>query len=453
MAKLSPDEFIPDEPVKLAPEEFVPDEVVQAPAAEPSNLSKMAGFIKKAAGTAHSIQTAPQRVVSGWLTGADEPLTKELSPDQPVGAAIRGVGNGFAFGAMPKINGAAAAFEGFPFRLPNLDAYEPAKKQAEHDDDYSREQQPFAYGGGEIAAAVASPNPFGKLGAGLGAAGKVAGRVAGASGQGGLYAAASSRAPSWSGSEGQPGVAEELAQGSGIGGAFGAAVEPVTALHRGLGALKQQGAKRAETLNADLLQKDFSSERGRLGGVTTGTKTDLRDAELFAKDGDIDPEIRRTLEEWLTGEQAKLTKNTTARSLSERLPQRQGEMDQARAAMDVAKDRASPQGVRDATSEYLGKSTLVEDVAPRVDRLIGNKMVSSIAEFGGAPIQTVKNLGKNPRFQFKAGKTGEALMAPLAGAANMSVNPATRSLADYLQKKPDDEREEDAADFYSRGGK
>lgn len=434
-------------------------------APEPSRLQRAANFIRRGASTFADLHTAPFRVARGWLTGADEPLTKELSPDQPTGAAIRGFGNGLAFGTMPALHGAVAAVQD-PANL--RAAYVKGRDQARHDDDFASEQQPFAYGGGQVVGAVATPNPFGKLGAGGNAAVRVAGRIASASGQGGLYALGSSRADSWSGEEGKPGMAQDLVEGSGVGGALAAAAEPISGLSRYFSGVKNRAAA-AERGNIFEKQSDLVDVRGSSkGGETSTAMKQFDHIEAMATDPAASPEDKAWALEFMAGPAWADLKRQVYSNVRERAGGIGPRLTHSDALLEDAQRGMKPEAIDAATKASLDKSTIRHDVLPRAGRILGRVLPGAsisgqIAQSTGAPVTTIDNLiNKTPTFTHRVGQVGEAMTAPFAGAANASIRPLTETLDDYLQERPpelvpmeDEERQAEAAAHFSQeqGGK
>lgn len=485
MAKLDPSEFVPDEPSKLDPSEFVPDEPIRAqPVPEPSRLEKVANILRGLNQARADLYAAPARIVGDVLAAKGEDsqnnaLTKEFSPERPTGALLNSLGTGYSWGALPKLKGAVAAMQEGSARIspftgdeqitrPDLSfmdgvkaRYKAERDYAYRDEDRAKKAQPYVWYPGMVASTVASPNPFNKLGVGIKAAegagklsrlaaagGRMSGRLASAAGQGELYAAGSSRKEDWAGK------AQDIAEGGTIGGLVGAVAEPISGLGRYFKGLMDTGSKRANAMVGSERAADLASETGRLGGVTTGVKTDLRDAPVYASDLDIEPEIRQGLADWATNEQAKALKNAAARNLLKRLPTRLGQIEQAEGAVSAAEQRATPEAVAAGTQEYLGPvNVLAKEVLPRADRLArsampGMSITGQIAQSTGAPVTTLKNLVNAPGVQYWAGKLGGAATRPPGYLASKAVSPLSR----YLEgQDPDEDRKKKAADGFVAG--
>ncbi len=446
---------------------------------EPTRMEKIAGFLKKAPGAvmraAEDVNATPIRVLAGGLE-------RELGPDQPTGAALRGFGHGASYGVVDKLRGvhgavdeAAKRLSPIPFRPEDQEfpkesffgaigkRYAQERDASYHEQDVADAKQPVISGLSKVAGAVATPNPFSKLGAGIkaaegaglaargaAAAGRFSGRLAAGAGQGEIYGLGSSRAPDLKGKF------VDTAQAGGIGMGVAAAAAPVSALAKYMGGIRASGAEAQEALQSKLAQKDVMSERGRFGSLSKEPLAAYRtlDSEIAA--GAATPEQAAEYAAFKSSPLGVSTRQRAIANLLKMLPGHEGQMVEAEGAFGAASANAEPAAVKAATDAKLGESVIKNDILPRIDRLVGNKALSMIGEFGGAPITTTKNLLKTPTFQHRVGQVGEAAAAGISSGittAGKAAQPVLNSspLADYLRPMDEEERKKKSTEAFEAG--
>lgn len=419
-----------------------------APVVPPSRLARLAEVIRSAPQAMRDMQLAPLRMVMNPAA--------ELSPQGQTGAAVRGFGHGASFGLTDELRGVSGAVDEIgarfsPFESRSIEQTRPSqsfmdavsgryredRNAARHEEDQAGNTHPLVHGGAEIGGMIATPNPFSKLAA----AGR-AGRLASAAGQGELYAGGSSRASD------AGGIAKDVATGGGVGLMAGAAAEPVGALARWFSGLKNKGAAATGAKVGSDAAKDFASERGRLGGVTSGTETDFVTAEKIIASPIAPPELKARAQAIIDSDMGKQTRLSAWENTLDRIPSRLGQIGEARGAMEAASAATEPAAVAAATQARLDQSVLKTQILPRVDRLARSAIPGltpggAFAQATGAPVTTVNNLLKAPEFQHRVGQIGEAMTKPVAGAAEKAGG-----LSEYLMS--DEDREEEAAANYTK---
>ncbi len=250
MAKIPAGAIIEDEQPRgrqmIPPDAVIGDESASAVAAAPAGgyeKSKLDRLVEAIKGAPAMLNQARTSLMTAPINLALDPKA-ELGPNGGLGSILRGQGEGFGYGFVPKLRGVDAAGEEALSRINPLESkglgpqgtrpsqslsdalagrYNEEKHAAEHENDVSAQSQPGLYYGSQLGSAVAAPNPFGKLAA-LSTGSKLVnagGRIASAAGQGALYTAGAER-----GGE-LDDYLNSVPKGALVGGALGTAGEVV----------------------------------------------------------------------------------------------------------------------------------------------------------------------------------------------------------------------------------
>lgn len=437
-------------------------QIDQAPA--PSRMDRLLSALKGAAGEQQYAQTAPLRLMMN--------PEAELSASGQTGAALRGVLHGGTFGFSDELRGLSGAKDEAVARGANaltggskvpgpsfVDAlkarYRNDRDTARAEEDTSAKAFPATHGAAEVVSMAATPNPFGKLAA----AGRV-GRVAASAGAGELFGLGASR------SADAPGILRDTAEGGawGLGGAaVGEGAGAVAA--KGKGIMKNAAAEQAAK-EESALSKDVASERGRLGGISGGVLGDFDRAEAMLSNPAATAAQKAKAIAFIDSPEGQRLRQISYDNLNERLPGRMNETNEARGAYDAAVQRNTPATAEALAAEKL-KGGMWSEAKPRLMRIaqrtiptaaglaIGHgagPLGMAAGGIGGAiigaamghPGTTLANMAKAPAFRYGAGKALRTIAAPAAETG------APQGLEQWLQKKPDDEREAEGADFFTK---
>ncbi len=316
---------------------------------------------------------------------------------------------------------------------PLISAYRAHRDQRRHDDEVSNTASPDAFGLSQFAGAAAVP--IGKVG--------LAGRLAQGGGYGAAFGLGGSGADLTKG-EVKPAL-RDAGEGAVVGLATSALAEPVMAAGRYATALKARGKAGEVEAVGKAASRDFAAERGGLGADSRGTLTKLETADKILASPIASPEMKAQAQAFVDSELGRQTRLTAWQNTLDDLPNQMGQMEQRRGAMDAARAAAEPGAVEATAMQNLGESVIQKEILPRADRLVGNKALSMIGQFGGAPITTTKNLLKSPHMQYRTGQVGEAIAGPMSVAGKALQPGGTQSLQDYLRPKDD----EDAAAWFT----
>lgn len=450
MAVPADDGFIPDD------DGFVPD---PAPVKQ-SRFDRVVSAIKSAPG--HAVRLGAKGLLYQQRAEADPVWAAKDLTDFSVGgtgdAAVRGYGKGASAGFIDELDGAVGAVADVGRTVlnpqsgpliknaangenPLIASYRTHRDQRKHDDAVSQAASPDAFGVGQFAGAASMP--MAKAG--------IAGRLAQGTAYGGLYGLGESDADL---TKGQTGPAlRDMGEGMALGFATSAVAEPVMAAGRYSSALKARGKEAEIAAVSKAKTKDFASERGGLGSDSRGTLTRLETADKILASPLATPEMKAQAQAFLDSDLGKQTRLTAWQNTLDDLPSQMGQMQERRGAMDAAAAAAEPAAVEATAMENLNQSVFQKEIIPRADRLMGNKLLSMIGQFGGAPITTTKNLLKAPRMQYRAGQIGEAVAAPMSVAAKATQSGGTQLLEDYLRPKDDEERQEQGAAWFTSGSR
>lgn len=395
------------------------------------------------------LDTIATQTIPGYPL-AREAVAGDFGPKTSLGAGLRGFGHGASFGFTDELQGLVGAQDELGGRLssvlagpndpwsvrqtraqmPLLDAlngrYREERDAARHDEDVAAAEHPVIHGSAEMAGAVATPNPFKGLGGG-----KLLGRLAGYAGMGELAGAGMSRA------EDAGDIASDAERGGGFGLAAGAGGEALGVPMRWIAGkargLRDLGASRAESAIASKATKDMASERGRLGGFSAAGLRSIERAEEIASSSAATPEQQAAARAWLQSPEAIALKQTAFDNVLAALPGQRSQIEQGRAAYEVAAAAAEPSAVQAETAKYLNGSVLTNDVLPRAEKYasrmapgaigeaLGGAHGANLAGAIGAPGTALGNFVRVPRVQFRAGQAGDALFG---GAASLTTTPA-----------------------------
>lgn len=333
-----------------------------------------------------------------------------------------------------------------------VDVYREGRDSLRAMDDTTADMHPIAYYGTGLASLAAIPEDaarvpmaatrLGRIGQGAKAAIKI----------GGAFAAGNSKADLTKGEVAD--FAGDIEDGAALAAPFGAAGN----LYAGRQADRQaKAAADALSHQEALAQKTLASARGALGGETSAGFRTLEHLESIVADEAADPALRQEAIAFLASDGGKALKDSVLRNAVLRGRDQLGRIEGAQGKFAEAAEGARPDVVADKTSAYLDKSTLKEDVYPRLKRYLLRKftgVVSNAAGGGdvgqvastivgahmGDPGTALANLLAKDRFRYKAagvmGKAAEGLSSVAAkGAggfgseklseyANGSINPA-----------------------------
>ncbi len=421
-----------------------------APAEKPSRLARAAAAIRAAPGAAWRMGMKGGELYGQALAHPIDTAKQltDFSPEGLGGSVVRGAGRGMSAGFIDELDGVVGLLgeagkqqsdliAGKPREIDMGASYRASRDQRRKDDDTSQAANPNAFTAAQIGGAAVMP--MAKAG--------VAGRLAQGAGYGAAYGLGGSTADMTKGETGP--ALMDMGEGAAVGLGTAAAIEPVAALGRYGVSLKAQGKAGQIDKVSKAATKDFASERGGLGSDSRGTLTKLKTAQDVIASPLAPPEMKAQAQAFLDSELGKQTQLTAWRNTLDDLPSQMGQMGERRAAMEAAAAAAEPAAVEATAMSQLGESVVKKEVLPRLDRLVGNKALSMVGQFGGAPITTTKNLLKNPHMQYRTGQVAEAVGGP-AAAAGQSVQPGgSQLLEDYLRPMDDEERKKQGAAWFT----
>lgn len=429
----------------------------QPVAPEPSRLQRVAAALKSLPAQGLRLGLKAGQYYGNAIAHPIDTARDLADMEGTGGAVVRGFGKGASAGFIDELDGVAGAYGEIGSTLsdlkngpliqrmkargmsenPVLAAYREHRDQRRHDDEVSRQGSPDAFGAAQLGGAAAMP--VAKAG--------LAGRLAQGAGYGGAYGLGESKADLTKGETGP--ALRDAGEGAAVGLGAALAVEPAMALGRYSTALKAQGKAGEIAAVGKAASKDFGKARGGLGSDTRGTLTKLKTADDILASPLATPEMKAQAQAFLDSEIGKQTRLTAWQNTLDDLPNQMGQMGEARGSMEAAAAAAAPEAVEATAMQNLSESVIKKEVLPRVDRLVGNKALSMIGQFGGAPITTTKNLLKSPHVQYRSGQIGEAAAVPMTAVGKALQPGGAQMLEDYLRPKDDEERQEQAASWFT----
>lgn len=377
----------------------------------------------------------------------------DFEPQKAIGAAVNGLSQGVTLGFGDEMEGVRGAMtnvgKGLRERLktgadttPSFgDAYRAARDADRTKNKESEASHPVVYGGAKFAGNVALPVP------GTGAttlAGKVAGGAATGAGLGGVMAAGESDADLTKGDVG--GFVKDTLKGAG-GGALGGAIGG--GVSHGFEKLGERFGKKAsgiETqLRVDKVSEDLASAQGSYGHDVQDSNRALENLRTALADPASSTQLKADIQAFMKTPGYSQLVEQVGRNTLDAAPLKLGKMAASKQAIADA-----PALANKAVDAELAKSTLKEDVLPRVMHyakpavaaLLGGATAGPagagagglLAAASGKPGRAISNLIAKPRFQIQAnqalGTASDSMGAAIAASApvigaNLTVDDET----------------------------
>ena len=453
-----------------------PEEAAATPMPEPSRMNRILEQIKTGARRAYDYHQNPLATAA---------LLTDMTPTGLGGAVIHGAGKVASAGFIDELEGVRGALS--EARRPMLskggaelenlsanpqsmfDAYVSARDQRSRDDNASYEAHPFEFGAAGLAAGLALP--FGKA--------KLAGRLAQAGAYGALSGVGNSEARTGESAATVEDMASAAGEGMDLGLATGGVFEAGTAVPRAIaskGARMVTGARSALVDKGDaLLAKDATSERGRLGGLTTGLMGDAQRVKEGLVNPNLEAHHRTSFRDTLDSSEFVEMERNAADNLIGRIPGNSSRLTEARAAYAEAAKRNTPEGAQQYADAELAKSAFATQAAPRIGRFL-QRTIPAVAgtaiggalggvegalagSVGGSVIgAAMGHQGTAFANMMKAPVVRDRIGRALQGAggvpvsASVAATPGTiNALEEYMRPMDDEERQRKAAAQFTSG--
>ncbi len=237
----------------------------------------------------------------------------------------------------------------------------------------SAEAQPLAFGGGELAGGLAAPIPGSGLMKGAPLAAKMGLGAAQAGGMGAMYGLGKSEA---SDLEGMKNEALDTGLKAAPFGAAGAAVG------HGLGKLGERFGARAEEVKAAKALIDAEKKKASAIGTANQIKQDANRGFFNIKEAEANPNVSDAFKSRSAEFRATQEAKDFAESIADNtLGDMPNKMSKFRAAQEAV--ASAPADAAKETAEYFAKSTLKEDVLPRVKNYASRMVPQAVADAVG----------------------------------------------------------------------
>lgn len=245
------------------------------------------------------------------------------------------------------------------------------------------------------------------------------------------------------------------------------------ALGRLGGRYLQRGAEVRATKAAKDAEEMLASRTGRYGQKVQDAERTTENLARKLDDPNVDEELKTQIRFFLSSDEGIRQTNQIAANSLERAPHKFDEMASLKALRDSAPEDAAKE-----TADYFAKSTLRHDVLPRAKnyaaRFVPQAVGSAVGDMAGGakgvaagvagalsgaalgkPGTSIANLlQKTPRFSSKLFDTlGSVGAGKAVNQAPAAAGAAGNALESYLRPQDDEERQKQAADWFTSGGR